>query len=351
MKKKIWIGLAVILLFVLGWFMWGQRSNKEEAKYILGEVKIANVSKTIDATGNIEPVQKVDLGSKISGTIKKVYVKENEAVHAGQVLVEIEAKAAESSLAQNRSTLANKRSLYERYVQLYNQGAISYQELDDARTNYETAKAAYDKAQADINDTVIVSPMDGVVVGEPMNEGETISQGVANQMIIMTVADLSRMQIELAVDETDIGQVRRGQRVTFTVDAYSDKEFSGHVEDISRKRIGSGETVIYYTVYVDIDGDVSILYPSMTARAVIYATEAKNVPVIPITALRNDDKGQFVYKKNGDKLEKTYVKLGIIADTQAEVRSGLKEHDEIVVSGSVPEDKAGHEIKPRNFPR
>lgn len=120
---------------------------------------------------------------------------------------------------------------------LYRQGAVSYQDMDDARLEYLNSQAAYDKAEADVNDTIVLSPMDGTIIGEPMKEGSTVSQGLSSQMIIATVADLSSMQIELLVDETDIGEVAVGQDVTFTVDAYPNRTFHGRVENISKKNI------------------------------------------------------------------------------------------------------------------
>lgn len=133
--------------------------------------------------------------------------------------------------------MENKRSYYNRLNSLYEQGAVAYQTMDDARLSYLNAQAAYTKAQADVNDTVITSPLDGVIIGEPMQEGETVSQGLSSQMVIVTVADLSAMKIELLVDETDIGEVAIGQTVSFTVDAYPGRIFHGTVSDISKKNI------------------------------------------------------------------------------------------------------------------
>lgn len=350
MKKKMLIGVGILVLVCGLWLGYQHQNKEEEPKYVVGKVKRETIARTVDATGMIEPIQQVELGSKISGIIKSVFVKENDPVKKGDVLVKIEAKAAESQLSQTRSVLQNKESLYQRYQHLYEDGAVSYQVLANAQMEYETALAAYNKAEADMNDTVIVSPIDGVVVGEPMKVGETVSQSVANQMIIVRVADLSRMQVELLVDETDIGRVSEGSRVVFTVDAYPEVEFHGQVTDISRKSVTSSGSVVYYTVYIEVNDQADKLYPSMTARATIYGEEHENAIVVPITALRSDEKGQFVYRKVNDNLEKVYIKTGMMTDTKAEVISGIAVDDDIVVSGKTPEDKNGHQFELGRMP-
>ena len=312
---------------------------------------------TVDATGTIEPDNSVDLSATASGTLEKVYVKQNEKVTKGQVLAMIESKALTATMKETQNTLANKESYYNRLYQLYEQGGISYQEFDNARLEYKNAQAAYDKAQADVNDTLITSPMDGIVIGEPMKEGETVSQGLSSQMVIVSVADLSTMRIELLVDETDIGEVKAGEEVEFTVDAYPGKTFHGTVTDISRKPYSSSSSsstssVVYYTVYVEINKDeLGGLYPSMTARAAIKGRKSEDALVVPVTAVRSDSKGSYVYVKEGNDVQKSYVTTGITTDKQVEILSGLKEGDSIIVSGTVSQEKATPTNKKQGGPR
>ena len=244
MKKKVLIAVVLIIVLALGggWYWYNHSHQAKKETYTLGTVKRDNVMLTVDATGTIEPDNSVDLSATASGTLEKVYVKQNEKVTKGQVLATIESKALTSTMKQAQNTLENKESYFNRLNALYNQGAISYQEMDNARLEYRNAQAAYDKAQADVNDTVITSPMDGVVIGEPMKEGETVSQGLSSQMVIVRVADLSAMRIELLVDETDIGEVKVGQNVDFTVDAYPNRTFHGMVTDISKKQYSSSSS-------------------------------------------------------------------------------------------------------------
>lgn len=351
MKKKILIAVLIIAILVCGggWFWYNRTHQTKKENYTLGTVTRDNIMLTVDATGTIEPDNKVDLSATASGTLEKVYVKQNEKVTKGQVLATIESKALTSTMKQAQNTLENKESYFNRLNTLYNQGAISYQEMDNARLEYRNAQAAYDKAQADVNDTVITSPMDGIVIGEPMKEGETVSQGLSSQMVIVSVADLSAMRIELLVDETDIGEVKMGQNVDFTVDAYPNKTFHGVVTDISKKEYSSGSSssssssssVVYYTVYVEINKDeLEGLYPSMTARATIRGRESDNALEVPVTAIRSDGEGSYVYVKNGDGVSKAYVTTGITTDKEVEILDGLHEGDEIVVSGTVSQEKS-----------
>lgn len=348
-KKKI-IFIVVLLVLLIGGglgYWYHQKSQTKTDNYTLGTVKKGSIGLSIDATGTIEPVNSVDLSATASGTLETVYVKQNEKVTKGQVLAEIESKALTSSKTQAENTLQNKESYYQRLNTLYEQGAVSYQTMDDARLAYLNAKAAYDKAQADLNDTVITSPMDGIVIGEPMKEGETVSQGLSSQMVIVRVADLSSMQIELLVDETDIGEVKVGQSVEFTVDAYTNRTFHGIVRDISKRQYSStssssssSNSVVYYTVYVDINKDeLEGLYPSMTARAVISGRKNNDTLVVPVTAIRSDSQGSYVYVKTGNNISKTYITTGISTDKEIEVLTGLKEGDQIVVSGTVSSEK------------
>ncbi len=344
MDKKWW-GLLLVGLLAIGggWYYHSSAQAKTQDAYTLGAVTKGNISVTIDATGTIEPVESVDLSATVSGTLQEVLVKQNEAVKKGQTIAVIESKAATSALKQAENTLANKESYFNRLNKLYEDGAISYQDMDNARLEYLNSQAAYDKAQADVNDTIIYAPMDGTIIGEPMKVGATVSQGLSSQMIIATVADLSEMEIQLLVDETDIGEISLGQGVEFTVDAYPERTFHGVVDNISKKETSSSSSssssVVYYTVYVTINRDeLEGLYPSMTARAEIKGRETKDALIVPVTAIRSDATGSYVYKKSGKGVEKVYVTTGITTNSQVEITKGLSEGDEIVVSGTVAQE-------------
>lgn len=343
-----WTGAALAALIIIGggWYGYSRMHTEIKQEYTLGKVEKGNIGLRIDATGTIEPVNSVDLSATASGTLEQVLVKQNEQVTKGQKLAVIESKALTSTQQEALNTLNNKQSYYQRLHSLYKQGAVSFQTMDDAKLDYLNAKAAYEKAQADVNDTIVFAPMDGTVIGEPMKTGETVSQGLSSQMVIMTIADLSSMQIELLVDETDIGGVAIGQNVEFTVDAYPDRTFHGVVSNISKKEYSSSSSsssssVVYYTVYVNINSnELQGLYPSMTARATIKGKEDTDVLIIPVTAVRSDTEGSYVYKMESGKLKKVYIKTGITTDTKVEVTSGLSAGDQVVTSGTISQETA-----------
>ena len=343
-----WTGAALAALIIIGggWYGYSRMHTEIKQEYTLGKVEKGNIGLRIDATGTIEPVNSVDLSATASGTLEQVLVKQNEQVTKGQKLAVIESKALTSTQQEALNTLNNKQSYYQRLHSLYKQGAVSFQTMDDAKLDYLNAKAAYEKAQADVNDTIVFAPMDGTVIGEPMKTGETVSQGLSSQMVIMTIADLSSMQIELLVDETDIGGVAIGQNVEFTVDAYPDRTFHGVVSNISKKEYSSSSSsssssVVYYTVYVNINSnELQGLYPSMTARATIKGKEDTDALIIPVTAVRSDTEGSYVYKMESGKLKKVYIKTGITTDTKVEVTSGLSAGDQVVISGTISQETA-----------
>ena len=343
-----WTGAALAALIIIGggWYGYSRMHTETKQEYTLGKVEKGNIGLRIDATGTIEPVNSVDLSATASGTLEQVLVKQNEQVTKGQKLAVIESKALTSTQQEALNTLNNKQSYYQRLHSLYKQGAVSFQTMDDAKLDCLNAKAAYEKAQADVNDTIVFAPMDGTVIGEPMKTGETVSQGLSSQMVIMTIADLSSMQIELLVDETDIGGVAIGQNVEFTVDAYPDRTFHGVVSNISKKEYSSSSSsssssVVYYTVYVNINSnELQGLYPSMTARATIKGKEDTDALIIPVTAVRSDTEGSYVYKMESGKLKKVYIKTGITTDTKVEVTSGLSAGDQVVTSGTISQETA-----------
>lgn len=351
MKKKLTIfAIVIIIASLIGFVYWNFfATHEKDDAYILGKVVRGDVVSTIDATGTIQPVNRVDLSTVVSGTLEKVMVKQNDYVTKGQILATIFSKGVGDNFHQAENTLRNKESYYNRLQKLYEENAISFQALENAKLEYLNSKALYEKAKADMAETEIIAPIDGYVIGEPMKEGSTLSQGLSSQMVIMTIADFSSMRIELLVDETDIGLVRQGQSVDFTVDAYPGRVFHGKVADISRKekqKTGAAAAVVHYTVYVDVDNDDKEgLYPSMTARASIKGQESKNALKVPVTAIRSDTNGSYVYKESNGKLEKIYVTTGLTSENEVEILSGLSENDQIVVSGVVDQEKAAVSAK------
>ena len=245
-NNKYVIGFLVILLAICyAGYSYYQSITQVETTVKTAKVEYGTLKDSISATGSLSAVDNVDISSKITGRIVEVLVEENQHVEAGQVLVKLDATALEATARQMKARLDNAELTYNRYTALLAQGAISRSDYDLAESDYIVAKANYDQAVSDVNDTVITSPIAGYIIGEPTPVGQTISSGISEPQVIMSVANLDDMQIDTLVDESDIGRVKVGQTVEFTVDAYPEETFTGTVRLISRSAV-TEDNVIYY---------------------------------------------------------------------------------------------------------
>lgn len=340
-KKKTFLFSVIILLIatLVGWWFLKAGDDKQ-INYTTGRVTRGNITTKIDATGTINPVNYVDVSTNVAGELEKVLVHENEQVEKGQVIAYIKADKMQDVLLQEKEIMLNKKARYERSKHLYEQGVIPKQNYDDDRTNYMTAQASYDKALKNLDEATILAPISGTIIGNPLQPGQTINPGLSSQMIIATIADLHDLEIYIAVDETDIGNVHVGEKVTFTVDSQSNKIFDGVVKEVSKGKRGSlgtiSNSVVFYTVKVAINkSQVDLLLPGMTARATIFGPTRKDVLLVPLTAIRSDKSGSFVYVMKNGNPEKTKVVMGMTSDSNVEIISGLQENDEIIVSGNI----------------
>ena len=294
-----------------------------------------DVQSVVSATGTISAVNSVDISSRVTGLIKEMRVKENDIVKSGQVLLVLDDTSLRAQVAQYKSQLSNYASIFARSKRLTATGGQSVQQLDTDRTNYEVAQANYDNYVSQLEYYVITSPLDGVVVGKPTPAGQTVAQGISTPQVIMTIADMSLMQIKVLVDETDIGQIKLGQKVSFTVDAYADKTFTGKVSNISRSATTSSN-VVYYPVYVDVDEAGGLLFPTMTARSTIYIGESKNVLVVPASAVKEEKGKKYVQVRMDGKVQNVTVQTGLSDDEKVEIVSGLNAGDKVVLPIALP---------------
>ncbi|WP_346353765.1 efflux RND transporter periplasmic adaptor subunit [Azotosporobacter soli] len=327
-----WLLVLILLFFSVkaGFNYYDKQNAKPAFNGSLANVERGDITASIAATGTISAVNSVDVSSKITGRILSVNVNENDRVVAGQVLITLDDTSQQTQVAQTRAQAENTRASYERSRSLAAVGAIAQQQLDADRTAYQVAQANYDNALSSLSDTVIHAPSNGLVIGKPIPAGQTVSPGISNPMVLLTVADMSIMQIQVQVDETDIGNVKTGQKVSFTVDAYPGRIFSGSVTTISQKAVIQ-QNVIYYTVYVTVDEPQGLLFPTMTARVSIATGERKQVLVIPLSAIK-ESKGQKYVQRLVDGKEQLFpVTLGLLNDEKAEVLSGLSEGDSIIL--------------------
>lgn len=351
LKKRLkWIILLIVIIAAGAFgYNYYQQQQQMANKPVIETVpaKYMSMKSVVSATGTIKPLESVEVSSKITARVKQVLVKENDHVTTGQTVALLDGKDYETQREQAEFTLNNAKIKYERTSYLYNIGAKSKEELDDAQYNYDTAESKLAEAESNLSETVIVSPMDGVVIGEPVTDGTMAVQGNSNPTVIMRIADLSKKQILAKVDETDIGSVRIGQKATFTVDAYNGKTFTATVSKISQTDLdnswntssstssssSSSAAVIYYSVTLDVDDPEGLLMPSMTARVEIETANKDNALAVPLSALKTDSNGSYVVivKKDGT-TENCYVETGIYSDDNVEIVSGLSEGEAVSVA-------------------
>ena len=346
--KIILVLVVVIIAIVTGYKYYAQK--QEEAKKPVvntAQVQYMSMKSIVSATGTIKPVESVEVSSKITARVKQVLVKENDTVTQGLTVALLDGKDYETQKEQAEFTLQNAKTIYDRTNYLYNIGAKSKEDLDNAQYNYDTAQSKLEEAESNLSETVIVSPMDGVVIGEPVTDGTMAVQGNSNPTVIMRIADLSRKQIFAKVDETDIGSVRVGQKATFTVDAYNGKTFTATVSKISQTDMdnswnisnssssssSSSAAVIYYSVTLDVDDPEGLLMPSMTARVEIETANKDSALAVPLSALKTDKNGTYVIViKDDGTTENRYVETGIYGDEFVEIINGLSENEKVDVT-------------------
>lgn len=331
-QKKWWlIGTVVVLAASIYGYQAYQTSKIPVATTQPYKVTRGDIVAVVSATGTLSPVNTVDVSSRINGRITEVRVNENDLVVANQIIIILDARQLEAQVAQAGAKLENALATYQRTRRLTEAGALSQQQMDSDRTSYEVAKAVYDDIASSLDDAVIRAPIAGMIIGKPIPAGQTVAPGISNPMVLLTVADLAKMQIQALVDESDIGKIKLAQKVRFTVDAYPAKIFSGVVSTISNKA-NIQQNVVYYTVYIDVDSPEGLLKPTMTARVSFNIGERNNVVVIPIMAVK-DTKGQRTVQALGadGKVQAVKITTGLSSEDQIEVLTGLKEGDTLML--------------------
>jgi len=314
MKKKtlIIIALVVIAGLVVGFTLMGKNSNNKP-KYRLEKVARGDIQMIVTATGTLNPVILVDVGSQVSGKIEKIYVDFNSSVKQGDLLAELDQSQIEAQIEQNQANYQSSvasverskvaleiaKKNYERALSLYEKSLIASQEKDTAEASYLQAKADLVSAEArasqakyqldasnvNLGYTIIRSPIDGVVVSRNINVGQTVAASFQAPVLFQIANDLAKMQVECLVDEADVGSVKEGQKVKFTVEAYPNDIFWGTVRQV-RYAAQVQSNVVSYTAVLDVDNSSLKLLPGMTATCSIIVGEAKNVLRVPNTALR-----------------------------------------------------------------
>lgn len=299
-KKFLVLFLLLVLLFGIFNIKKKRKLKKFDLnKFDIEKISMGNIDKVVSATGMINAKDIVKVGSQVSGIVEKVYVDYNDIVKKGQRLAKIETdvleralKSAESSLKQSESDLKLIKLNTERIRTLYKNNYVARAELDkaendliSAKENNNRAKIKYETAKIQLSQAYIESPVNGTIISRDVNEGQTISTGYTTPVLFNIAEDMSKMQIETSISEADIGMINNDLKVTFTVDAYKDRVFSGIIKQI-RLVPAVEQNVVVYTVIIEINNEEKILLPGMTAYVFITIDSVKNVLRVPNTVFR-----------------------------------------------------------------
>ena len=293
-KRKIWLiilGVIVVAVAAILIVRATKSANKELVirTHVVEEYTVVN---TVTATGTIEPVETVEVGTQVSGKVEKIYVDFNDVVKKGQLMAELDKQTLNQSLSRAKASLTSAESqlnyaklTYERTKQLYESNAATLAAYQEAQNSYtqaqmskRNAQASYDQAKVDLAYAEIYSPIDGIVLDRAVEVGQTVAASFSTPTLFTLANDLTKMQVEADVDEADIGQVKQGQRVTFTVDAYMDDSFEGTVSQI-RMKPTTTSNVVTYTVIIDAPNPDQKLFPGMTASVTIVTEEQTGLAV------------------------------------------------------------------------
>ena len=376
MKKKkisgVWAIVGVVVaITVIAWLL--SRGKKDDTVNFTTEaVAPANIENSVTATGSIEAVKTVTVGTQVSGIIDKLYVDYNSVVKKGQVIAELDkqnllsqlnsSKAAlsqaQANLTSAMSDLAYQKANYQRYRTLYNKGLIAANDYEQARLSWQTAAATVaerrdavasareevNRAQTNLSYAVITSPIDGVVISKSVEEGQTVAASYSTPTLFTIAKDLKDMRVIADVDEADIGGVKVGQRVTFTVDAYPDDTFEGAVKQV-RQEATTTNNVVTYEVVISAPNQDLKLKPGLTANVTIYTQETKGVLSVPSKALRftpeKDAVGgrkikdianakNKVWTLEGNTLVAHRVTVGATDGTHTQILSGIKKGQKVI---------------------
>lgn len=373
MKKlrisKIWIAVVVIVIVAVA--TWAMSGSKKEENINFKEEKVAlkTLQNSVTATGTIEAVTSVTVGTQVSGIVNKLYVDYNSQVKKGQVIAELdktnllsELNTAKANLASAQSSLNYQAANMERYKTLYKKGLVSADEYENALLTYRQAKEqvasskeSVQRAQTNLGYATITSPIDGTVISKSVEEGQTVAASFNTPELFTIAKDLTNMQVVANVDEADIGNVKEGDRVTFTVDAYPDDTFEGTVKQV-RLEATTTNNVVTYEVVISAPNDDLKLKPGLTANVTIYTQERSGVLAVANKALRFtptketvgkdkkivDCKGKNkVWTLNGNTLTAHPVTIGQSDGINTEITKGLKQGDKIVteIVVNVPEEE------------
>lgn len=359
MKKNRIITISALVVVAAGaFFLWPKSNQALHLEYEKTKVEKDTIKSIVTATGSIEPVTSVDVGTQVSGIISKIYVDYNNVVKKGQVIAELdktnlisELNSAQANLASSQSECQYQKANYERYKNLYDKGLVSRNDYEVARLSYR--KAAEDlktkeenvkKAQTNLGYAIITSPIDGIVLAKDVEEGQTVASSYSTPTLFTIAQDLTDMQVVADIDEADIGNIQNGQKVSFTVDAFPDDIFSGIVTQVRQEAVTESNVVTYEVVISAPNKDLK-LKPGLTANVSITTIERPDVVSVKSKALRftpsaadlkdikiEDCKGTNKLWVKKDNVLKAYpVQIGVSDGTRTEILNGIPENTEVIM--------------------
>jgi len=362
-KRTLWIIVAAVVVVAALLFFLKGRKTKEPLSLETARASLVSIANTVTATGTVEPVTEVEVGTQVSGIISKLYVDYNDVVKEGQVIAEMdkvtlqaELESAQSQLSSAKTEFDYRTKEYNRSKTLYEKELISDAEYDEAVYQYEKARNSYKQAQAsmvkvkrNLGYATITSPIDGVVISRAVEEGQTVAAGFSTPTLFTIAKDLTEMQVIANVDEADIGQVKEGQRVEFAVDAYPDDVFAGTVRQV-RLEATTTSNVVTYEVVIDAPNPDLKLKPGLTANTTIYTLEKSGVLAVPSKALKFHPDPQLlaslgyevapdtvsapkkVWTVQGQRLVAAGIITGDSSGDKVEVTDGLAEGQTVAIS-------------------
>lgn len=370
-KKKTLVIVAVAAIAALAVWLLSGGKKEEKITFDTAAVAPANIMNSITATGTIEPVTSVTVGTQVSGIVSKLFVDYNSVVKKGQVIAELDKtnlmsqlNTAKTQLATAQSQLNYQTANYKRYKTLFEKGLVAADDFDNAKLSYTqakeqvaSAKEEVQRAQTNLGYATITSPIDGVVLSKSVEEGQTVAASFSTPELFTIAQDLTNMQVVADVDEADIGDVKEGERVTFTVDAYPDDTFEGEVKQVRQEATTTNNVVTYEVVISAPNADLK-LKPGLTANVTIYTAERKGVLSVPSKALRFTPQKETVGKmkivdvanaKNkvwtieGSSIVAHKVNIGMTDGTNTQIVGGIAEGTKVVTGLNV---MGGEEEKP-----
>jgi HlyD family secretion protein len=376
-NKKTWgIVAAVVAVIAIAVYLFSGGKKEAKVSFTTAKVEKTNIQNSITATGTIEPVTSVTVGTQVSGIVSHLYVDYNSVVKKGQIIAELdktnltsELNTARANLSSAQSSLDYELNNYNRYKTLYDKGLVSADEFETAKLSYlkakeqvTTARESVQKAQTNLGYATITSPIDGVVLSKSVEEGQTVAASFNTPELFTIAQDLTDMRVIADIDEADIGGVQEGQRVTFTVDAFPDDLFEGQVTQV-RQQATTESNVVTYEVVISAPNNDLKLKPGLTANVTIFTLEKNDVLAVPSKALRfmpNDaflQKGQTiedveakskVWTLEGNVFKAHKVEIGTNNGILTEIVSGIAEGTEILTDFSMSSNEEPAEQQASN---